>query len=82
MGDHFALLVDRLLTESTLGAAIEGRTKLEDVEEAGNDCSSHEIFIEDELCPRKMVECRICQDEDLDFSMETPCLCRGTLKVC
>ncbi|XP_031111891.1 E3 ubiquitin-protein ligase MARCH8-like [Ipomoea triloba] len=28
----------------------------------------------------KMVECRICHDEDLDSTMETPCSCRGTLK--
>ncbi|KAF9623619.1 hypothetical protein IFM89_003546 [Coptis chinensis] len=30
--------------------------------------------------PVKMVECRICQDEDEDFKMETPCLCFGSLK--
>nr|GMD60096.1 E3 ubiquitin-protein ligase MARCH8-like [Ipomoea batatas] len=28
----------------------------------------------------KMVECRICHDEGLDSTMETPCSCRGTLK--
>ncbi|KAF2317841.1 hypothetical protein GH714_041157 [Hevea brasiliensis] len=30
--------------------------------------------------PRKMVECRICQDEDEDSNMETPCSCCGSLK--
>lgn len=82
MGDHFVLLVDRLLTESTLEAAIEGRNRMKEVEDTKNDCSSHEILIENESYPRKMVECRICQDEDLDLSMETPCSCRGSLKVC
>jgi E3 ubiquitin-protein ligase DOA10 len=28
-----------------------------------------------------LVECRICQDEDDDSNMETPCSCCGSLKV-
>ncbi|XP_039121365.1 uncharacterized protein LOC120258086 [Dioscorea cayenensis subsp. rotundata] len=28
----------------------------------------------------KLVECRICQDEDEDSNMETPCSCCGSLK--
>jgi hypothetical protein len=27
------------------------------------------------------VECRICQEEDWDTSMEAPCACCGSLKV-
>nr|GMD72482.1 E3 ubiquitin-protein ligase MARCH8-like [Ipomoea batatas] len=33
-----------------------------------------------DMSSSKMVECRICHDEDLDSTMETPCSCRGTLK--
>lgn len=80
MGDHLALLVDRLLTESTLEAAIGSRKQQEaedtpaaivyccDIAAAGGD-------------PSKMVECRICQEEDWDSGMEAPCACRGSLKV-
>ncbi|KAJ6431761.1 hypothetical protein OIU84_019106 [Salix udensis] len=30
--------------------------------------------------PTKLVECRICQDEDEDSNMEAPCSCCGSLK--
>uniref|UniRef100_A0A7N0ZV13 RING-CH-type domain-containing protein n=1 Tax=Kalanchoe fedtschenkoi TaxID=63787 RepID=A0A7N0ZV13_KALFE len=80
MGDHFVLLVDRLLTESTLEAAIESRNRLKEAEVATYDCASHEIVIGDESYPRKVVECRICHDEDVDLKMESPCSCRGSLK--
>nr|GLL41648.1 E3 ubiquitin-protein ligase MARCH3-like [Ipomoea trifida] len=33
-----------------------------------------------DMSSSKMVECRICHDEGLDSTMETPCSCRGTLK--
>lgn len=83
MGDHFVLLVDRLLTESTLEAAIESRLKQAapvTVDEATIDYSYHK---DTEAClsPRKLVECRICQDEDFDSNMEAPCSCSGSLKV-
>jgi hypothetical protein len=29
----------------------------------------------------KVVECRICQEEDWDTCMEAPCACCGSLKV-
>ncbi|KAL2546056.1 RING/FYVE/PHD zinc finger superfamily protein [Forsythia ovata] len=81
MGDHFVLLVDRLLTESTLEAAIESRQSLKQVaiDETVIDCSSHKDF-DSSLSPRKLVECRICQDEDVDSNMEIPCSCCGSLK--
>ncbi|KAK1390038.1 RING-CH-type domain-containing protein [Heracleum sosnowskyi] len=84
MGDHFVLLVDRLLTESTLEAAIESRNPSKQLEPADNDdvvidCSSLSDS-EIGLSPRKVVECRICQDEDFDSKMETPCSCCGSLK--
>lgn len=82
MGDHFVLLVDRLLTESTLEAALESRLKQAipiTIDETMTDYS----YKDDEasLSPRKMVECRICQDEDVDLKMESPCSCSGSLKV-
>ncbi|KAL3830820.1 hypothetical protein ACJIZ3_019622 [Penstemon smallii] len=83
MGDHFVLLVDRLLTESTLEAAIESRNLLKqttiDDDDTIIDCSSYEDS-EFSSSPKKLVECRICQDEDFDSRMETPCSCRGSLK--
>lgn len=83
MGDHFVLLVDRLLTESTLEAAIESINHgpgiplptLED------DYSPTKKIIGDGVFTGKMVECRICQDEDEDIRMEIPCSCCGSLKV-
>ncbi|XP_024990807.1 uncharacterized protein LOC112525088 isoform X1 [Cynara cardunculus var. scolymus] len=82
MGDHFVFLVDRLLTESTLEAAIESRSPsypMAPANETVIDCSSH-MDSEAVYTPRKMVECRICQDEDFDSNMETPCSCCGSLK--
>ena len=81
------LLVDRLLTEATLEAAIESRRNLSKqltalkTDEIKIDCSSHERGSRDCSSPRKIVECRICQDEDEDSNMETPCSCCGSLKV-
>ncbi|KAL7001043.1 hypothetical protein U1Q18_002197 [Sarracenia purpurea var. burkii] len=85
MGDHFVLLVDRLLTESTLEAAIESRNLSKQTtalvtDEIRIDCSSLDTVLKNCSSPRKIVECRICQDEDEDLKMETPCSCCGTLK--
>lgn len=87
MGEHFVLLVDRLLTESTL-EAIESRNRSMQatssaVENPKLDYSNcKKIDFEDIVSsPRKIVECRICQDEDEDSNMETPCSCCGSLKV-
>ncbi|XVF85319.1 hypothetical protein PTKIN_Ptkin17bG0107900 [Pterospermum kingtungense] len=82
MGDHFVLLVDRLLTESTLEAAIESRNRsLQATPSAVDDTKAFNSSPKaDLLSPRKIVECRICQDEDEDSNMETPCSCCGSLK--
>ncbi|XP_042445702.1 uncharacterized protein LOC122030560 isoform X1 [Zingiber officinale] len=87
MGDHFALLADRLLTESTLGAAIESinhgsTTKIasSSIVEEETDSSPKKKFVEDGTSTGRLVECRICQDEDEDANMEIPCSCRGSLK--
>ncbi|MQL89620.1 hypothetical protein Taro_022210 [Colocasia esculenta] len=86
MGDHFVLLVDRLLTESTLEATIESRSQSLPANTAvaivqyEPGCSPKKTDLEDGVHSLKIVECRICQDEDLDSNMETPCSCCGSLK--
>ncbi|KAJ8747760.1 hypothetical protein K2173_013068 [Erythroxylum novogranatense] len=85
MGDHFVLLVDRLITESTLEAAIESTNRamqatISKIEDIKTDKCSQKVDFGDVSTPRKLVECRICQDEDEDSNMEIPCACRGSLK--
>ncbi|KAH1131068.1 hypothetical protein J1N35_002446 [Gossypium stocksii] len=83
MGDHFVLLVDRLLTESTLEAAIESKKQLQ---LGMPSASKHDIIdfssMDDNVgsSSSKLVECRICHDDDEDLNMEIPCSCRGSLK--
>lgn len=85
MGDHFVLLVDRLLTESTLEAAIESRNwsmkAASSVTDEKKIDNASKVVGENISSPGKLVECRICQDEDEDSNMETPCSCCGSLKV-
>ncbi|XP_062107489.1 uncharacterized protein LOC133818566 isoform X2 [Humulus lupulus] len=83
MGDHFVLLVDRLLTESNLEATIERKNQLQQsmiIASQDNMVSSHKIDLNISSSSSKLVECRICHDEDEDFNMESPCSCRGSLK--
>ncbi|XP_061365029.1 uncharacterized protein LOC133308429 [Gastrolobium bilobum] len=85
MGDHFSLLVDRLITESTLEAALESRNRsMQAASSAVNDTevdlSSMKMGLDHIKYPGKLVECRICHDEDEDSNMETPCSCCGSLK--
>ncbi|XP_028064247.1 uncharacterized protein LOC114267414 [Camellia sinensis] len=85
MGDHFELLVDRLLTQSTLEAAIESKKQLQhDILSASEDMmngfSSHRMDADSGSSPRKLVLCRICHNEDEDSNMEIPCSCCDTLK--
>ncbi|XP_019172986.1 PREDICTED: uncharacterized protein LOC109168414 isoform X2 [Ipomoea nil] len=85
MGDRFPLPVGWLLTESTLEAAIQSknlsqRAPSTDVENTSSGISSHRLDINVGSSPRKLVECRICHDEDEDLNMEIPCSCRGSLK--
>lgn len=85
MGDHFVLLVDRLLTESTLEAAIESKYRVQQttLSTSNDDLSSaYRMDVNStSFSPSKSVECRICHDEDDESNMETPCSCRGSLKV-
>ena len=77
------LLMDRLLTESTIEAAIESRnrllnaTTLTNMEEFASQRTEKGVG----SSPNKLVECRICHDEDEDSNMEIPCSCCGSLKV-
>ncbi|RDX85132.1 E3 ubiquitin-protein ligase MARCH2, partial [Mucuna pruriens] len=85
MGDHFELLVDRLLTESTLEAALESRNRSmlaasSAVNDAKIDLDLMKMAVDDIKYPGKLVECRICHDDDEDSNMETPCSCCGSLK--
>ncbi|THU45957.1 hypothetical protein C4D60_Mb02t23440 [Musa balbisiana] len=85
MGDHLALLVDHLLTESTLEAAIGSRKH---GQIAANSASledpakefTRKSHVRGRTSLGKLVECRICQEEDEDCNMETPCSCCGSLK--
>ncbi|KAL2522376.1 RING/FYVE/PHD zinc finger superfamily protein [Forsythia ovata] len=84
MSNHFMLLEDRLLTESTLEAAIQSKNRLQHSplisEDMTSDFSLHRMDIDAGSSPRKLVECKICKDEDEDSTMEAPCSCRGSLK--
>jgi len=86
MGDHFVLLVDRLITESTLEAAIESINRLQRepassvcVDMTDDSVSFRRMDIDAGFSGGKFVECKICQDEDEDSNMEIPCSCRGSL---
>lgn len=81
------LLVDQLLTESTLEAAIRSKIQLQQASPSVPECVStsfsfHKMSPEIGSSLRKLGECRICHDEDEESNMEVPCFCRGTLKVC
>lgn len=39
-----------------------------------------DVIVNRGLAPRKLVQCRICHDEDEASNMETPCACSGSLK--
>ena len=45
------------------------------------DFSSHRMDESVGSSPSKLVECRICYEEDEDWNMEIPCSCCGSLKV-
>ena len=79
-------LVDRLLTESTLEAAIESQNRLRQSlpsasKENTIEFSPHWMDLELSSSAGKSVECRICHEEEDDMNMEMPCSCRGSLKV-
>lgn len=82
------LLVDQLLTESTLETAIQSKIQLQQASPSPSvpvcvktSFSFHKMDAELGSSPRKLGECRICHDEDEESNMEAPCFCRGSLKV-
>ncbi|XP_071708501.1 uncharacterized protein [Rutidosis leptorrhynchoides] len=83
MGDHFTLLVDKMLTESTIDAVIERQNRFNSRAEASTHESTNTDFSNSHMIVSKsikLVECRICHDDDQASNMETPCACCGTLK--
>lgn len=81
------LLVDRLLTESTIEAVIESGNGSQQATPSAKDdrtaeFSTHRMDKSISSSPSKLIECRICHEEDEDSNMEIPCSCCGSLKVC
>lgn len=80
------LLVDQLLTESTIETAIQSKNQLQHAsppvfEHVTTSFSFHRMDANLGSSPRKLGECKICHDEDEESNMEVPCFCRGSLKV-
>ncbi|KAL6620653.1 hypothetical protein ACP70R_035792 [Stipagrostis hirtigluma subsp. patula] len=76
MADHFTVMAGRLVTESTLQSAIDEASVV-----PSSTMASCDVAVQDDR-PKSgaLVECRICQDEDDEAYMETPCSCKGSLK--
>lgn len=90
MDDHLVLSVDRLITSESLQLVKENGV-LESSEgvccsHKMNACTSIDIDDEgknveaDEEPLINIVECRICQEEDVIKNLEIPCACSGSLK--
>ncbi|GAB2226649.1 hypothetical protein Droror1_Dr00022464 [Drosera rotundifolia] len=85
MGDQFSLFMNRLLTESTIQAIIDSinqsREEYRDIDKLLDiNVPPCELSVTDGSATGKVVQCRICHDEDMDSNMETPCSCCGSLK--
>ncbi|KAL6548666.1 hypothetical protein OROGR_009087 [Orobanche gracilis] len=94
MVDEFMVCVDRIIASSSSslpsGNAVEREIE-ESVTTSENtsDASVNKGGIFDEGCSFSDVkaegsvrrECRICQEEDEEKDMESPCACNGTLNV-
>uniref|UniRef100_A0A0E0L5F6 RING-CH-type domain-containing protein n=1 Tax=Oryza punctata TaxID=4537 RepID=A0A0E0L5F6_ORYPU len=76
MADHFAVMAGRLLTESTVQSAIDEASAAM----PSSVIASYEDVEDGRPKSGVLVECRICQEEDDQTYMETPCSCRGSLK--
>lgn len=79
MADHFAVMAGRLLTESTVQSAIDEASAA--AMPSSVIASEHNDVQDEREKSGVLVECRICQEEDDQTYMETPCSCRGSLKV-
>ncbi|XP_010552011.1 PREDICTED: uncharacterized protein LOC104822461 isoform X2 [Tarenaya hassleriana] len=76
MGDHLVLEVDRL--DAGLGTL--NRSKEPSLARVNEDRSTESVFGRAGSYQNRLVQCRICHDEDEDSNMETPCSCSGSLK--
>ncbi|KAG8086334.1 hypothetical protein GUJ93_ZPchr0010g8904 [Zizania palustris] len=76
MADHFAVMAGRLLTETTVRSAIDEASSAMPSSGIGSD----EGVQDGRPKSGVLVECRICQEEDDQTYMETPCSCKGSLK--
>lgn len=93
MGDHVILNVDRLIASrrgeegsATYSEAARVPFPLLSSSPAGGfgteKGGGEESLVGEEEAPLiQMVECRICQEEDLKKNLEVPCACSGSLKV-
>jgi hypothetical protein len=77
MPDHFEVMAGRLLTETTLQSAVDEAYLVHSTITTAREAAVPEPR------PRSgvLAECRICQDEEDEEDLETPCSCRGSLKV-
>ncbi|KAH9310696.1 hypothetical protein KI387_025731, partial [Taxus chinensis] len=84
MADHLVLYVDRLITPSTLEPSSDVNNKMPSGHILGkaNGISSYQVGTSKKIDVQEgeFVECRICQEEDVDRSMEIPCACTGSMK--
>lgn len=84
MADHFAVMAGRLLTASTVQSAINEASTTPSSSSPATFTASmcDEETVEQGVRPRSgvLVECRICQEEGDETSMEAPCSCKGSLK--
>ncbi|KAI4387641.1 hypothetical protein MLD38_000059 [Melastoma candidum] len=84
MSDHLVLFVNRLVTDSTLrDDNLRGMHELPPL--ASRDFAAEFVLpSEKDMAmvspPAKLVQCRICHEEDEDSNLEVPCSCKGSLK--
>ncbi|KAI3794182.1 hypothetical protein L1987_36811 [Smallanthus sonchifolius] len=81
MGDHSLLFTESAVIDVN---EIQNRLHIHTVASTNvamtTDFSSHRMDLYSVSSTRKLVECKICHDEDQDSSMEIPCGCCGSLK--
>lgn len=90
-GDHLVLNVDRFVNPEMSSSGSGERPPPSEVVVGPSSASSSSSALDDEGMMEEandeeaplitLAECRICQDEDAIGNMDTPCACRGSLKV-
>ena len=86
IADDLVLYVDRLITSPTLEPVNEVNVTMPPTQILGkqNVVSSYQVGSSKKIDEDggEFVECRIFQEEDIDKSIEIPCACTGSMKVC